>query len=175
MARLFHLCWLLFVVAVLGLAPYLPDEVGDPGKTMGRDAFVVFILAMGVFVPLQCTLGVRWIASRWPDAINLPNKAHWWAPERRAASMAWLTAHMHGLALQTVLLFAGLFYGALQDGQPTWPQLGPVEWAAGALLLGLWFGLWIWQVHRRFPAPTAGATAGPMRQPSHPMRAPRRD
>lgn len=175
MARLFHLSWLLFVVAVLGLAPYLPEEVGDPGKTMGRDAFVVFILAMGILVPLQCTAGVRWIAARWPDAINLPNKAHWWAPERRAASQAWLTNQMHSLALQIVLLFFGLFYAELQNGQAHWPQVSPLEWGVGAAMLGVWFGLWIWQVHRRFPAPKAGTAMPIPRQPAQPIRGPRRD
>jgi hypothetical protein len=162
------------VVAVLGLAPYLPEAVGDPGKTMGRDAFVLFTLAMGVLVPLLCTHAVRWIATRWPGAISLPNKAHWWAPERRAASTSWLTHHMHGLGLQMVLLEAGLFYAALQAGQPTWPQPSPVVWGAGGVLLGAWFGLWIWQVYRRFPAPSAAST-GAARRPGRPVCGPRRD
>jgi hypothetical protein len=162
-------------VAVLGLSPYLPEEVGDPGKTMGREAFTWFILGMGVLVPWQCTYGVRWVAKRWPDTINLPHKSYWWAAERRQASLDWMVGHMHTLGLQVLVLCFGLFYAELQTAQPGWPQISTVEWSVGAALLAVWFALWVWQQYRHFPAPPASAMASPQRHPAHPARTPRRD
>jgi hypothetical protein len=172
MVRVFYLAWLLFVVAVLGLSPYLPEEVGDPGKTMSREAFMWFILGMGVFIPWQCTQGVRWIALRWPDAINLPNKDYWWAPERRQASLAWMVGHMHTLGIQVLVLFAALYYTELQSAQPHWPQVNALGGSIGASLLAAWFGWWIWKNYQRFPAPPANT---PHRQSSPSARTPRRD
>lgn len=140
----FYLLWLLQLVFIAMAAPWLPEQVGDPGKTMSRSGFVALMLAMSVYVPWQCTEGVVWLARRLPPAlINLPNKDYWLAPERREATLRLLGDHMRWLGLMLLLLFAGLYGQALLTAQPTWPQVSPQGWLLGAGLLAAAFLAWV--------------------------------
>lgn len=140
----FYLLWLLQLVFIAMAAPWLPEQVGDPGKTMSRSGFVALMLAMSVYLPWQCTEGVVWLVRRLPPAlINLPNKDYWLAPERREATLRLLGDHMRWLGLMLLLLFSGLYCQALLTGQPTWPQVPPDGWLLGAGLLAVAFLVWI--------------------------------
>lgn len=173
MRSLFLAACLLELVGTAASLFWLPERVGDPGKTMDRGAFVLLMLVLSVAVPWQCVNGAAWIARRFPSALNLPNKAYWLAPERREASLARLHEAMTLLGLLLVVHFGGLQLFILQrSGVPglAWTQ---EVWLAGAGMLALAFVAWIIQLHRRFAMPPAArADAQVSRHPRRPERRP---
>lgn len=147
---LFYLLWLLQLVFIVIAAPWLPEQVGDPGKTMNRSGFVALMVAMSVYVPLQCTVGVAWLLRRLPPTlINLPNKDFWLAPERRESTLQMLGDHMRWLGLLLLLLLAGVYYRALQQAQAGWPQVPAGGWLLGAGTLAVAMLAWIAALHVR--------------------------
>jgi hypothetical protein len=177
MVGLFHAAWLALLVAIVALAPLLPAEVGDPGKTMGQLGFTLFMVGIVALVPLQMTHGVRWLAQRWPQLVNVPHSAYWFAEERLAGSVAKLYRHLCSQAFLMLVLFAAIFYNALRAGQPHWWQPDPLHWTLGSLLLALVFAGAVWWLCRDFgPPPPAPPGARPETErsqtPGRPARGP---
>ncbi len=174
MRSLFFVAWLLELALTAASWWWLPEQVGDPGKTMGRTGFVLLMLALSVLVPWQCVDGAAWMARRFPSAMNLPNKAYWLAPERREATVVRLREAMAPLGLLLVVHFAGLQLFMLQRSGVAAIALPQPFWLAGAGLLALLLVAWVIQLHRRFALPTTAAPEVPVsRQPRRPERRPR--
>jgi uncharacterized membrane protein len=106
------------VLAVLHawhLSSVLPDRVashfdvaGLPDGFMPRERFVAFYYLV-IAVVAVTFLGVSLTISRVPDSlINLPNKAWWLAPERRASTMGWITGWSCLFGAATLLLMMAL-------------------------------------------------------------------
>jgi hypothetical protein len=88
---------------------------GQPLQSMSPDVYRAFMLAIGVLMPLA----IRWLVvgaarrgSRW---LNIPNREHWLAPERREQMVAvvrtWFTllpilAVGFGLAIHHAVMIA---------------------------------------------------------------------
>ena len=91
---------LLMVVQMAYYYLQLPDTVashfdatGTPNGWMSKTAFVVIILAA---LPLSAapTAGFALVLHHVQDAMNLPNKEYWLAPERRDNTLAFVGASM---------------------------------------------------------------------------------
>lgn len=174
MRSLFLAAWLLELGLTAASWWWLPERVGDPGKTMGRTGFVLLMLTLSVAVPWQCVEGVAWIARRFPSSMNLPNKAYWLAPERREATLIRLRDAMAPLGLLLVVHLAGLQLFMLQRSGVAAIALPQQLWLAGAGLLALLLVAWVVQLHRRFALPATVAPEAPLsRQPRRPERRPR--
>jgi serine/threonine-protein kinase len=106
---------------------------GEANGWMGRDEFLVFFCGMCAFLMAVMLLMPKLIGL-FPDSmINMPNKEYWLAPERRAASMALIGAHMAWLAVLVLgLLMAILQLTFLSNLMPE-PRL---EGSAVALTMG---------------------------------------
>lgn len=165
MRRALHIGWVLLALGLLLGYPFLPEQVGDPGKQASR---AVFAGLMG-FVALHSGLCshhfILWLGRRAPDLINLPHKEHWFAPEQREASLQRLATHVSGLGVQLCLLVAGLYAWPIAEAQfgPLPPEAG---WA-GAGALGLLFLSWVRAQFRLFPKPPM-VPADKDRQPRRP-------
>lgn len=144
--------------------PELPERVashfdaqGRADGWMSRDAFawtvsLTYGLLGGGFLVLAQAL------PRFPDSlINLPNKEHWLAPERRADSLARLGRRLVRFGAVNVVLVAVLVNETIQV------NLGGAESLSGfGLVLGL-YGLYtvVWCIGlvRAFRVPRPGTPA----------------
>jgi len=123
---------------------------GEPDGWVERSAHLLCSAFLGFVLPLV-PAGSMVLALRLPvKFINLPNKAHWLAPERRAETQRWMIRHMFwlGCLLACLHLFAqGMILAA---NAQTPPRL------AGSLVLGLTGGFlaaaatWVMVFWRRF-------------------------
>jgi len=167
---LFDLAWLALLAFIAGTAGLLPAEVGDPGKTLAREAYLVLTLGQVLFIPWLVTRGSLALVRRHPQYLNMPHKDYWLAEPRREATLAGLRQHLFGIGLMLVLLFAAVHYGMLQRHQPQWPQSSALHWGLGAGLLAAGFGAWMIALYRRFPAPPVEPPTEASRQPRRPRR-----
>lgn len=166
MRRLFDLAWLLLMLGMAIAYPWLPEQVGDPGKEASRPVFAGLMVFVAMNALLCSHHFILWIGRRAPGLINLPHKAYWFAPERFEDSLQRLATHLSALGLQVIVLTAGLYAWPVLDAH--WGPL-PAAWGwAGAGLLLICFGLWVVAQFRQFPAPPPSSDTPPPRGPRRP-------
>jgi len=135
----------------------LPDPVashfdarGTANGTLSLEAYRVFMTGLVVLVPaLLYALGG--LAARLPVRfVNLPNRSHWLAPERRAATLQSLSTFGAWAALATLALLCGVHALVVHANAAHPPHLdaAPVAAAVGAYLVVLLVGMFA--VLRRF-------------------------
>ncbi len=148
-----------FIVATVGAFPdHVATHFGWGGRAdawMTREGYLAWILAFGIAFPVVVTALVGLLPRAWPGAafVNLPNRDHWFAPERRAESFAYLGRHACWLGCLMVLLAAGVHTLILRAHEAAPPTLPAVPFLA--LLFGflLALGVWIAILYRRFHRP----------------------
>jgi uncharacterized membrane protein len=108
------------------LYPQLPDPMashfnasGTATAWMPKSGFFTLILVITLAASVPVFLVPRSLAKLSNDRINLPNKEHWLAPERRIETMQYLGNQMgwFGCALLTLLLF-GLYIAVAANFRP---------------------------------------------------------
>lgn len=75
------------------------DFAGHPNSFLSRSSYLTLMVVFSAGLPLAIAAAGRWAASLPDDLLNIPNKAYWLAPERRAASLASLAARVEWLAV----------------------------------------------------------------------------
>ena len=163
-----RIAWVFLAVALgvtaLQLVNYFPrlpermathfDAAGNANGWMSKRGFFQFQFAMLGIMGLAFGLLPRWL-DRIPNAlINLPHKAYWLAPERRAASLADLARQMANLSALVLALLVIVGELTLRANLRATPRLGAEVW----WLLGGYSVLmvvWIVRLCRRFPRPPA--------------------
>jgi uncharacterized membrane protein len=108
----------------------LPERVashfargGQANGWMPRDAYLGFILLAASGVPLVLVFALAWLPRVFPRAVNLPNRAYWFEPERRDATLATLSAFAWAFGCVLTLLVAGLHWAVVQANALTPPVL----------------------------------------------------
>lgn len=94
----------------------LPERVavhfaadGSANGFAGREEYRHFLLLFGLGVPLAAALGTALLPALLPvSLINLPNKDYWFAPERRAQSLLYLSGQGFWLGCLLLLLMCGV-------------------------------------------------------------------
>lgn len=101
------------LAVVLATCPLLPERMAvhfaADGHADGwgpRSAYIGLIASVLALAPLLAAAPALLVRVLPAGLINLPHRAYWLAPERRAASVAWLVRHMcwSGLPLPPGLL-----------------------------------------------------------------------
>jgi hypothetical protein len=167
MSRLFMAVWLLSAAFIVGSAPWLPEQIGEPGKAMARAEFVATML-LPLATALLCSKAfVVWLGRAAPGQVKLPHRDYWMAEPRREDTLDRAGEHVAGIGVMVLLMSAGSHVAVLLDAHREWPQPPqPVGWLLGALwAAGL--ATAVWRLHRAFPAPPA-AEATPPRRPRRP-------
>jgi hypothetical protein len=130
------------------------DAGGRPNGWTSREALGSFDFVFLLFV-LGVVIGSALLIRVLPTSlINVPNRDHWFAPERRRQSHDRLLRHMLWLACLIVGFLIGVnhlvFVANLGPGGTHLPGAGMV-----ALLASLLLGLVVWTVglYRLFPRP----------------------
>lgn len=76
---------------------------GDPVAFMTRGTYRVFMIWLVAVVPLLVAFLPQFIGARWPQLLNIPNRQHWIAAERRAETLASVAARTELLAAVMIL------------------------------------------------------------------------
>ena len=153
----FVICAAAFVSLTSARLPALvASHFGSTGIANGfmpHDVYVYCILAVVVGLP-AATVVITWLAIASPDArINLPDKAYWLAPERRAATVDYLRSGIvcFGIILVSFLCYMHWLVVLANDTQP--PQLAN-SWFLGGLVaffavLLIWIKLFLGHFRQR--------------------------
>jgi uncharacterized membrane protein len=148
----------LFVALLVGAAAFiavtsttLPERVashfargGQANGWMPRESYVVFILGAAVLVPAVLVTLLAWLPRVFPRAINLPNRAYWFEPTRRDATLKSLSAFAWSFGSALCVLIAGLHWAVVQANAANPPMLA--EASVNALLAGFATTLCVWIV-----------------------------
>jgi uncharacterized membrane protein len=147
----------IFIVATSGA---LPERVashfapgGQANGWMARECYVRFILGAAVLVPLVVVTLLAWLPRAFPRAVNLPNRAYWFEPTRREATLASLSAFAWVFGSVLTLLIAGLHRAVVSANGSHPPVLAEAAvntlLAAVAIAIGVWILAWYLRFRRR--------------------------
>ena len=147
---LFILLLVVSTSVIVATTGQLPAQVashfgagGGANGSMGRTAYLIFMLAFAVGLPLLMVLSMAVLPRMMTSAINIPNRDYWLAPARREATLRYIEAHAYWLgSLMTVFIAA--IHLLLIEANATQPPRLPG--APFALLLGSFLvvlGLWM--------------------------------
>ncbi len=143
-----------YIVATTGSLPATVathfDGNGRPNGWMTRDGYRVFMLAFTVGLPLFVAAAVGWLPRRFPRAVNIPSREHWFAPERRDAALAYLARHGCLLGCLMVLFSVAIHALILDAHAASPPRLASdrLLWMLAAFLIGI--TAWAFALFRRF-------------------------
>jgi uncharacterized membrane protein len=137
--------------------PLLPDTVashfGASGSANGWSTkasfFSVYILSL--FVAGVLFAGISPVLRRLPvSMLNLPNKAHWLAAERRDATWRYIGTRMMDFGNVTLVLLVSVFELTLRANLMRTPRLNPTAvWMLLAAYL-VFVAVWLWRFITRF-------------------------
>lgn len=130
---------LLSVLFVLATAGYLPGTVashfsltGTANGFMAGPRYTALMIAVVTLVPLLCAWLGRWVKTLPDDLINLPHKAYWLAPERKAQTLGYLANWLQWCGIGVAVFLCYLHWVVVQGNMQTPSQLNPL-----ALYVGL--------------------------------------
>jgi uncharacterized membrane protein len=137
----------------------LPERVashfargGQANGWMQRDAYLGFILSAAIGLPLVLVASLAWLPRVFPRAVNLPNRAYWFEPERRNATLATLSAFAWAFGCVLTLLVGGLHWAVVQANSATPPALeaSTVNALLSAFVLAIacWILAWLLRFRR---------------------------
>lgn len=134
---------------IIGTSEALPERVashfargGEANGWMPRETYVAFILIAALGVPLALVALLAWLPRAFPNAVNLPNRAYWFATERREATLASFSSFAWVFGSLLAALMAGVHWAILRANAGTPPRFP--ESAFWALLIGFGSILAIW-------------------------------
>ena len=106
----------LFIAHFVYYYPLLPETVashfdadGVPNGWMSKTAFVVILGATFLFT-VGSTAGVALLLPHVHNGVNVPNREFWMAPERRATTLALISASLIWIACTVVTLLLVINY-----------------------------------------------------------------
>ena len=159
----------LFVLLLIASAGYLvatiggfPERVashfgwaGHADAWMTREGYLTWMIGFGIVFPVIVAALVGLAPRAWPGLafVNLPNRDHWFAPERRAESLAYLGRHACWLGCLMVLMADGVHALILRAHETDPPVLPFVPFVALLVSFVIAVGAWIVVLHRRFHRP----------------------
>lgn len=160
-----QILFLALVLTALGQAAWqhdrLPERVathfnaaGYPDGWLSRGQQTAWHIGTVLFLAAVFQ-GIVWLQPRLPkEYVNIPHRDHWLAPERAAATHAWIGGTVLLLGCGLMGFFIALFhllYRANLSGQP---RLGPAVWWLTGVLLAT-TGLALVALVARFRRPPA--------------------
>lgn len=171
MERAFNIVWLGCLLLFFGSSPWLPEQVGDPGKEVPR---LFYIGLMGFLLwstPWICGPGlVRLLRGIGSGGVNLPHADYWFEGERRAQSLVRFEPFLLELgAAMAVFLTVVSAVGHFPTEQVLGLKFGLfLTLAMGGALL-TWLAVWTIRVMRAFPRPPSEPQSAPA-APRRPRR-----
>ncbi|HTQ00905.1 MAG TPA: hypothetical protein VMN56_16415 [Casimicrobiaceae bacterium] len=111
---------------------------------MSHDAYLVFMLIMTTVVPLVVVAATGLLPRVVTSQIAIRNRKFWLSPERREATLSFLTSHACAMGVLLTLFLVGIHFLVLEANERTPPHLDEhaftVVLIAFLLLLAVWVG-----------------------------------
>lgn len=153
--RPFRLLFLLSlagaIVHLVWAAGQLPDVVAShfdaAGRADGQSTRATFLALYGVviFVLGISFGGIGALIARLPDAaVNIPHREYWLAPERRAATLAWLVDQMALIGAVTIGFMIATMHLVVLANQPGRDGLPGVFWPLFTLYMVFTIAWAVW-------------------------------
>ena len=125
------------------------DNAGVPNGWMPKGAFVITTLFVMSFTAVLQSVLAGYLTRLPNEAINLPNKEYWLAPERRQETLAVFADHQMQLAAATQALLTIVFHLVYQANLSPQPQLSNTTWLY-LVLFGAFMVWWVTSLIGRF-------------------------
>jgi serine/threonine-protein kinase len=128
------------------------DGAGNPNGYMSRDGFVSFYLWL--MVGLSTLFGgIGALIRVTPDdAVNLPNKEYWLAPERREATITTITQQMNAFTIMLNAFMIGIHQLSIMANLTPDKHLSNGVWVLLVGFLG-GTGFWVYKMITEFKVP----------------------
>lgn len=144
------------LLSVKSLPSIVASHFGVGGAANGfmpRGAYIGFMLALTVGLPLLLTLMHGSLRFVQPRFMNLPNREYWLAPERAEQTYAYLRAHGSWFAIMVAAFLCFVHGLVLQANAVQPPHLRESLLVAGlavfVIVLVIWGGTFILHFRRR--------------------------
>jgi uncharacterized membrane protein len=145
------------ITAIALTSDRLPERVashfGADGLANGfmtRPVYLAFMLGLGVGVPALVSLAMGVSVRHFPRFINIPNREYWLAPERRAATAAYLAAHTAWLAAGLAVFALAVHLLVIRANRLQPPRLDTGFLVALLVALAVALAVWLAVLGRRF-------------------------
>ena len=146
---LFILLLLIGTILISVTTDHLPVQIashfgagGAPNGWMSQNAYLLFMLAMAVVLPVAVVLGMSMLPRRMTSAINIPHREYWLDPLRREATLRFLAAHACWLGSLLVVFIAAIHLLLLEANATQPPRLPGAMFytllVAFVVALGIW-------------------------------------
>jgi uncharacterized membrane protein len=128
------------------------DGAGNPNGYMSRDGFISFYLWL--MVGLSTLFGgIGSLVRVTPDdAVNLPNKEYWLAPERREATITTITHQMNAFTIMLNAFMIGIHQLSIMANLTPDKHLSNGVWVLLVVFLGV-TGFWVYKMITEFKVP----------------------
>jgi len=136
-----------------GLPEVVASHFGSGGAAngaMAKDVYTVFMLVVAIGVPLLVAGSPLLVKRLPPHLVNLPNKRHWLAPERRAESLEALGSLSMGFAAGLAIFLGFVHWLVVRANSVQPPRLEEGWFLVGLAALGGVTVGWLVALYRRF-------------------------
>ncbi|MBS0507889.1 MAG: hypothetical protein JSR53_10965 [Proteobacteria bacterium] len=144
----------LFILATgMQLPPLVAshfDLAGHANAFMTRGKYLTLMVLVATGLPLAIGVSARWLATLPDNLINLPHKAYWLAPERRARALAALTTHLERFSWALAVFLCYLHWLIVRGQVRPAPRLAQGPFLAGLLVFLGFVVVWLVLLYRRF-------------------------
>jgi len=131
------------------------DVAGKANGWMPRQKHLYFTLALGTLTPLFIVSVFAFVCRRHGWGLNIPNKAYWLEPERRAATFDYLSQQSLWLATLMAVFQAALYKTILDANKLRPPTLAVDEAKYLGIGLVVLIVIWVAGLLLRFRKPRA--------------------
>ena len=161
MTRFPYMLFVLFLVIaaiiIVTTTGQLPVQVashfagaGSANGWMGRSDYLVFMLAIGIGMPLLVVAVVGALPRTMVRSINIPNRDHWLTPARRDETLRYLSAHACWLGCLLTAFITAVHVVLLRANATQPPQLPGTMFFTVLVAFLIGMVLWIVALHARF-------------------------
>lgn len=117
---------------------------------MDRQSYLISMLAVIMGLPALMILTAMGFSKITVGMINIPNRAHWLAPERSELTLQVLKTFMTILACCIVIFLSFVHWLVVLANQEKTPALTGHGVYVGLLVFLVFIGAWSWLLHRQF-------------------------
>lgn len=110
------------------------DTSGAADAYMSRESYLGVMIAIVILIPVFTFVIGRWVAARPEDAITIPNKSYWLAPERRAESLAYIAVWLQGCSFGVTAFVCYVHWLVVRGNSLTPPQLESTHLYGGMMV-----------------------------------------
>jgi len=154
---LFILLLIISTILISVTTDHLPVQIashfgagGVPNGWMSRNAYLLFMLAFAVVLPIAVVLGMTVLPRRKVNAINIPHREYWLEPVRREATLRFLAAHACWLGSLLVVFIAAIHLLLIEANATQPPRLPAATFYTLLVVFVVALGIWMAMLVTRF-------------------------